>query len=556
MDLATAIILLLVGVSVLLCGMRLLAGGLKKTVGRKLKNFFRKTQDNPFVGMGIGTAVTTVIQASDATAAMVLGFINAGAMTIYQGVSIILGAYVGTTVTGVIASFSSFPFSLYLLLLAFIGTIMMFFKSDKVKNIGEILIGFGLLFFGIAVMKQAFQQADIHKFCVDLFTVIKNPALLFLIGIIAAALVQSSSAITSIVIAMVGGGALSLAAGLPIVIGATIGSATNTLLASIGASVDSKRTAWICFIMRCVCALLMLIVLLFAGDYIAQGFSAAFGIKTTNPDGTVVVSYELALALFLVAYNLVFMPLMIPFIKPSIKLFSKIIKDKDSDKLASNVHYIDDNLLTSPTIALMQVKKEIISMFQFAADNYKLGFARIFTYSKDHDKEIIETEDVIDYLNGRITDYLIKVANVVGPVDEKKVGSYFHVINDIERIGDHAYNYYEMALEMETKELKFSEDAVNELKEMNDVIDKMFTLSMNIFINKNSKPLNELHDLEEQTDEMKTRFYSNHYERIKQNKCSTDMTPYLSSLITEIERVADHLTNIGYSIVNPTGNEE
>ena len=163
-QLLKAIMYLLVGVSVLLCGMKMMSSGLKKVVGKGLRGFFKKTQHNPFAGMGIGTAVTALVQSSDATAALVIGFINAGAMTMYQGLSIILGAYIGTTVTGVLASFSSLSISIYLLAFAFIGTVLMFFNNDKVKNIGEILCGFGLLFFGLAVMKDSFKNSyNNHK---------------------------------------------------------------------------------------------------------------------------------------------------------------------------------------------------------------------------------------------------------------------------------------------------------------------------------------------------------------------------------------------------------
>ena len=182
-SLAEAIIYLFIGIAVFLVGMNLMSGGLRKATGKKLKNFFKKTRNNPIAGMGIGVVFTSIIQSSDATAAMVIGFINAGAMTIFQGISIILGAYIGTTATGLIVSFSSLNFSSYLLLLAFVGIVLSFIKNDLVKNIGEILSGLGLLFFGLAVMKGTLSQNDIHNFCLNLFNNAGSPALLFLIGI-------------------------------------------------------------------------------------------------------------------------------------------------------------------------------------------------------------------------------------------------------------------------------------------------------------------------------------------------------------------------------------
>lgn len=539
-----AIIYLLIGIAVFLTGMNLMSSGLRKATGKKLKNFFKKTRNNPIAGMGIGTAFTAIIQSSDATAAMVIGFINAGAMTIFQGISIILGAYIGTTVTGLIVSFSSLNFSLYLLLFAFIGIVLSFFKSDMVKNVGEILAGLGLLFFGLAVMKGTFSQVDIHDFCLNLFNNAGSPVLLFLIGIVIAALAQSSSACTGIVIAMVGAGSLSLESGLCVVIGATIGSVTNTLLVSAQGKVDGKRVAWMCFTMRVFTALIGLLVVALAGTSIAKGFKYVF---KTN---------ELSVAMFMVTYNIILMPLLIPVIKPLEKVFNKVIKDKSKTSVEGAVKYIDDNLIKTPEIALMQTKKEIINMLTLAEENYERCYQRIKDQLTTNDDLINETEDQVDYLNKRITDYLINVSSNAQTRDEKKVGAYFHVINDIERIGDHAYNYYEMSINMANESLKFSSHAIDELDAMHNVLRKMFAMAKEIFYTKDHKRLEELHLLEEKTDELKEAYSSNHYSRITQNLCSVELTPFYSGIVSEIERVADHLVNIAYSIDNPTGDED
>ena len=545
-QLLKAIMYLLVGVSVLLCGMKMMSSGLKKVVGKGLRGFFKKTQNNPFAGMGIGTAVTALVQSSDATAALVIGFINAGAMTMYQGLSIILGAYIGTTVTGVLASFSSLSISIYLLAFAFIGTVLMFFNKDKVKNIGEILCGFGLLFFGLAVMKDSFKNPDISNALTNLFSNINSPILLFVIGILVTAMVQSSSAISGIAIAMVGGGALSLNSALYIVLGATLGTVTNTLLASIGGTVDAKRTAWIAFAMRAMTAAIALIIVWIFENPIANLFH---NVAINGSD-------EFPVALFTVVYNLIFMPLMIPCIKPMIKLFSRFIKTKENKDIINVIHFIDDKQLKYPEIALMQVRQEIINMYDIAYENYKLGLDKIVNYSNENTKEIIKLEDQTDYLNDRITDFLIKLANVVSKDDERKVGSYFHVINDIERIGDHAFNFHESAEKMNEEELYFSNAAKEEIAELNRVLCDMFDMAREIFANKDRANLSKLHEYEELTDKLKDDFYSSHYERVIKEQCSTKMTPYISTLIVELERIADHLTNIGYSIVNPVGDEQ
>lgn len=545
-ELIKAVIYLLVGVAVLLCGMKMMSSGLKKSVGRGIKKFFRKTQNNPFAGMGIGASVTAIVQSSDATAALVIGFINAGAMTIYQGLSIILGAYIGTTVTGVLASFSSLSISIYLLAFAFIGTLLMFFSNEKVKNIGEILCGFGLLFFGLAVMKDSFANPDIANAFTTVFSSINSPILLFIIGIVITALVQSSSAISGIVVAMVGGGALSLNSGIYIVLGATLGTVTNTLLSSVGGNVDGKRTALIAFSMRALTATVALIITWILEKYVVN-FLRLVAIEGSD---------EFPVAFYAVIYNLIFMPLMVPFIKPFIKLFTKLVKDKKDESLASVIHFIDDKQLKYPEVALMQVRREIVNMYDIAYQNYKLGLDKIVTLNEENTKEIIKLEEEIDYLNQRITDFLIKLANVVSKKDERKIGTYFHVINDIERIGDHAFNFHESATQMANEELSFSKAAKEEIKELDKVVCNMFDVAREIFVNKDLDKLPLLHEEEDKTDVLKTEFYTSHYERVIKDQCSSKMTPYISTLIVELERIADHLTNIGYSVVNPTGDEE
>lgn len=545
-ELIKAIIYLFVGVSIFIVSMRIMSSGLKKISGKGLKRLFKKTQNNPLAGLGIGTVVTTAIQSSDATSCIVLGFINAGAMTIYQGLSIILGAYIGTTITGVLVSFSSFSISIYLLLFAFIGVILTFINNEKCKNIGEILTGLGFIFFSLEIMKSSFQNPDINLACSKIFSSLSNPFLLYLLGIVITALVQSSSAITGIVIIMISGGAIAVDSGIYIIIGATLGTVATTLLASVGGDIKGKRTAWICFALRFITSFLTISILailttqnIYLGELLTQLFS----------------SFEFAAAMFLVFYNLLFMPLLIPFLKPCIKLSEKLIRDKKEEGMKSVIHYIDAHLLKSPNIAIMQTKREIVHMFELSKENYIRGYERITKQTTEQDKSILEVEDQIDYLNKAITDFLIKLANNVSDEDSKKVGGYFHVINDIERIGDHACNFLDESKIMVEDELKFSDEAISEVDELNKIIIEMFDLALIIFRHNDTDDLKKLHILEEKTDELSKSLAQNHYHRITQNSCSPELTSFYSELITELERVADHLTNIGYSIVDPIGDE-
>ena len=540
-----SIITLFVGAAVFIVGMNMMSSGLKKSTGRGLKRLLKKIRNNRFACFGIGTTVTALIQSSAATGVMALGFIAAGAMTVFQGVNIILGAYVGTTVTGLIASLSSISISKYFVILAVIGVVLMFFKKELVKNIGEILAGLGILFFGLSTMSGAIMgNADLVKGIEDFFDLANFPLLLLLIGALVTALLQSSSASIGITVAMVSTGALHFEQAMYLVLGATIGTVITLLIATIGGNVNVKRTGIIVLIIRVVAALVALAICWPLSSFITDGFHFIFGDNNA-----------LAIAVFHVIYNIIFMLLTLPFVKPLEKLVEKLIKDKEQEKMKQSLKYIDNHLLNTPTIAMMQVKREIINMMQLAKDNLKLGYNRIVNQDNTNDKELIETEDKIDYINNEITQFLINLTHNVSLDDEKVLGSYFHVVNDIERIGDHAYNFYESSLKMVDNDLSFSDTAKKEFDSMFSVIEQMFELTLVIFHDRSKDSLKKLHDLENQTDELKNQLSSAHYERIQNKTCHVENSPFYTTLVSELERVADHLVNIGYSIVNPIGDD-
>ena len=543
--LITDLILILVGAAVFIIGMNMMSSGLKKATGRGLRRLLKRIRNNRLAGLGIGTAATALVQSSAATSIMAIGFINAGAMTIFQGVCIILGAYIGTTVTGLLASLSTFSFSSYFIILAVIGVILMFFKKERVKSIGEILAGLGLLFFGLSTMSKTINNnADIIQ-GVQAFFGAKwmVPPLLMLVGALVTALFQSSSATSGIAIAMVSGGALGFNNAIYIVLGGTIGTVITTLIATIGSNVNAKRTAIICLIIRIFTGLVALAIYWPLQNILGNALLTAFG------------SEALAVAMFLVIDNVVFMLAILPFVEFFEKLSIKLVKDKDEEKMKEALKYIDKHLLNTPSVAMMQVKKEIINMMQLSYSNVKLGFKRMLDQDGTNDKIIIETEDKIDYINNKLTDFMIELTHTVSMEEEKILGSYFHVVNDVERIGDHAYNFYEASVKMVDNDLAFSDIAKQEFKEMFDVIEKMFDMSFMIFDNGTRVNLRKLHDLEDKTDELKNKLSSAHYERIQKHTCKMENSPFYTSLVSQLERVADHLVNVGYSIVNPTGDD-
>ena len=542
-----AIISLLVGAAVFIVGMNMMSSGLKKSTGPGLRRLLKKIRNNRFAGLGIGAAVTALIQSSAATSVMAIGFINAGAMTIFQGVCIILGAYIGTTVTGLLASLSSFSISNYFILLTVIGVVLMFVKKEKIKNFGEILAGLGLLFFGLHTMSSAITNSvELTDAIKAFFQAINFPPLLLLIGAIVTALLQSSSATSGIAIAMVSTGALGFNNAVYLVLGATVGTVITTLIATIGGNVNAKRTGIVCLVIRVTTALIALAIY--------WPLAANFDLETIIPNAF--GSASLAVALLLIAYNVVFMLAILPFVQVFEKLSIKLIRDKDEEKMKKALKYIDRRLLETPTIALMQVKREIINMMELAHENLKRGFERLLEQDSSQDKELIETEDKIDYINNQITDYLIELTHTASLKDEKMIGSFFHVVNDVERIGDHAYNFYDSSLKMVANDLKFSDTAKAEFREMFAVVDEMFELSFTIFHDQTGTYLKKLHDLENETDNLKNKLSSAHYERIQKNLCKMENSPFYTTLVSELERVADHLVNVGYSIDSPVGDDE
>ncbi len=543
-DLATAIIFLFLGVTVFIVGMNLMSGGLKKATGKSLKKIFKKTQNSPFACLGIGSGVTALIQSSAATCVLTVGFINAGVMTLYQGVNIMLGSFIGTTVTGILVSLSSFNIGLYLALIAFVGIVMMFFKKEKVKNLGEVLTGFGLVFLGLDLLKSAFSQADINSATQQLFSSVSFPLLLLLIGIVLTALVQSSSAVTGIAIVMVSSGAIPFSSAIYIALGATIGTCITTLIATIGGTVNAKRSGFISLVIKVVAALIAIAIIWPLSTPISNFFSSSFG------------SSGLGLAMFTLLYSVVFFIASMPLVKPLIKISERVIKDKDLENKKNLLLYIDDRLLNTPDIAVMQVKNEILHMYNLAMLNFRYGYECLVKGDKTNSGSIADTESNIDYINSKITEYLISLSNKVSEEDSKVVGSYFHVINDIERIGDHAYNFYENSKKLEESDLKFSNVAIKEIDVFFDLIMDMSDLTTDIFKNEEYQKLDKLHELENRSDVLAKELSDNHYKRMTANECNGALSDDFATLISELERVADHLTNIGYSVINPTGDEE
>ena len=346
---------------------------------------------------------------------------------------------------------------------------------------------------------------------------------------------------TGLVIIMVSSGALTLGDGLFIILGANFGTCITPLIATIGSNTNAKRTGFIYALISFIGVFIFTILTWALKDQVVS----ALGLINNN-------SY--AIAIYNLILNVINTIILLPLIKYIVKLSEIVIKDK-KDKQQEELKFIDDRLLRTPAIAMYQTKKEIISMASKARENLEKSITDILTESSENKKEIFDTEEVINYMNKAITQYLIKLTPLLDSRDEKQAGGYFHVINDIERIGDFAKNFYDDAYNMKAEGYVFSSVAKDELKEMSDTIFKMYDIALTLFIKgkKSKTMLKELSDLEDKIDDYKKEFSANHFERLSNDVCTIELGTYYTEIINSLERIGDHIVNIGFSVKNPIG---
>ncbi len=527
-------------------GMKFMSDGLERSAGKGMRKLLAKISSNRFAGVGTGAAVTGIIQSSGATSVMVMGFVNAGLMTLAQATAIIMGANIGTTVTGLLAAFSAFPVTPILGVLVFIGAAMvMFLKKEKWKNIGYILGGLGMIFIGLDLMSAAFKNEAISDAMREVFKNIDFPLLLILVGVFFTALIQSSSSVTAILVTMVGTGTLPLDCALFIVLGSNIGSCVTALLASFGASTNAKRVAVIHLTYNVIGTVIFTILIWPLTD----GF--VWLLQTCFPQP------QFQVAMFHFFFNFITTLLLLPFIKPIVKFASFVIKDKrGGSEDEPHMYYVDDRFLQTPAIAVAQVKREVDHMGDMAKTNLKRAMAAVLTGDISEMEQVKKDEERINYINKGVAKYLIKLSSKsLTRSDEKLVGSLFHVVSDIERIADHAENFMEDADEMIKTDCSFTQVARDEIEDMYDKVMTMFDEALIIFENNAVDKLNDFSAREEEIDMTKRLLGYNHIARLNAGGCSVESGTHFYSIISALERIADHLTNIAFSIKSPSGSQ-
>lgn len=528
------------GLGLFLYGMTVMGESIEKAAGAKMRSFLDFFTKNRFIGMLFGMLFCAIVQSSSATTVMVVSFVNAGLMNLVQAAGVIMGANVGTTITSQLVAFNLSQAAPVFLMLGVIVT--MFCKNNKVKQIGEVVLGFGVLFMGLSLMSGSMEGMKESPFVVELLHGINNPFLGILIGFVITAIIQSSSVTVSIVLLMAQQGLLPLWICFYIILGCNIGSCTTALLASISGNKDAKRAAMIHFLFNVMGTIVIAAILLVGESWVEAGIR---GISGDNIGRCVANAHT-----FFKVFQVI---ILFPFAKWIVKLTYFFVPDKAGKEKQEGfqLEYIGPSSVFSPNTAVVEVTKELERMGHIAVENL---IKAVNVLIKPEDKiieEVYETEQQINYMNHAITDYLVKISQSTLPIDDmKNIGGLFHVVNDIERIGDHAENAADSAVLRKEKNISFGKEAEAELLEMLHRVIKITNYSIDMFSNNSKEHLQEILDLENGIDQMERDLQEAHVERLKKGKCKQEAGMIFSDIISGLERVADHATNIAFSILD------
>ena len=536
---------LLGGLGLFLLGMKDMSEGLEKAAGARMRGILEFFTKNRFIGMMVGILFTAVVQSSSATTVMVVSFVNSGLMTLLQATGVILGANIGTTVTGQLIAFNLSDIAP---LFVIIGVVMvMFCKKVKVKNVGEVILGFGILFLGLSIMGDAMTTIKESPHIVELLKSLRNPFAAMMVGFVITAILQSSSATVGIVILMASQGLLAFTICPFLVLGCNMGSCVSALIASLGGNKDAKRAAMIHFLFNVVGSAVSFVILLFALTPITDAIMHMSG----NDPARAVANVHTIMKVFEVA-------ILFPFMGWIVKATYKVIPGRDEkpdDEF--KLHYIGGKNIISPTTVVHDGIKEIEHMGNVAITNLKRGMDVLCNPRAELVEEIYRTEGYINFMNHKISDYLVKAGEMDLPTaDADLLGGLFHVVNDIERIGDHAENFADAAKRRMDDKIELSEKAQKQLNDMMEKVVRLLHYSLDMFTNKNSEHMREILSLEDEIDQDEKKLQRAHVKRLTKNKCTPEAGMIFSDTVSGLERVADHATNIAFAIMEPPVEEE
>jgi len=525
------------GLGLFLYGMKMMSDGLENMAGDRMRLVLERATSNRLLGIAVGAGVTCVIQSSSATTVMVVGFVNASLMTLTQAIGVIMGANIGTTITAQMISFKIDPIAP---LIIFVGLVVhLATRKPGVKNLGSILLGFGILFFGITVMGAPLKEFAAMPRFQSMLTAVRHPLLSLLAGLVFTAVIQSSSATTGIVVALyLGGVDLPFQTAAFLVLGSNIGTCVTAGLASLTASRESKRAALSHVLFNTIgCAVFGALIAAFPGilDWIQRVW----------PDGARQV------AMFHTLFNASTVLLLAPFVRQLAWLVQKIIPEKPGENdNAKRLIYLDPGIMQTPAIAVRQAHRELCRMGQMARNNLRLALDAFYERDGEKAAAALETEDTINFLNHQITAWLVRIRGLnLSEADLEKLSMMLRTVSDFERVGDHAENIAEYAVPEGKSPVKLTAAAVGELRTLSDATVQAVGLALEIFENDDESLLPQVDPLERRIDQQAKDCVEAHIQRLKAGGCDPRGGVVYTDMVTDLERCADHATNIAYSIL-------
>ena len=526
------------GLGLFLFGMELMSDSIEKVAGARLRRILEIFTTNRFMGMIVGIIFTGIIQSSSACTVMVVSFVNSGLMNLYQAAGVILGANIGTTITSQLVSFNLSKIAPLILLVGVV--VMMFTKKEKVRKVAEVVVGFGILFVGLSTMSQAMANMKNEPQVVNLLMSLKNPFLATLMGFALTAIIQSSSVTVSIVLLLANQDLLPLPITLYIILGCNIGACATAMLASMTGKKDAKRAALIHLLFNIIGTVIIYIALFVAGDQIVElikSISADNGRFVANAHTLIKIAQVIML---------------FPFTGWLVKMTYLIVPGEDQKvgyRESYQLKYIGDKVVFNPATAVVEVVKELERMASLAEENLNRAMNALITLDEEDIEEVYEVEKNINFLNHAITDYLVKINQTTLPIEDlNSLGALFHVVNDIERIGDHAENVADAARQRKEEGVSISKEAQKELGDMLEMVNKIIRYAVEMFAKSDETHMHEIITLEDQVDEKERELQKKHVERLTKGECSPEAGMIFSDIVSGLERVADHATNIAFAI--------
>lgn len=527
------------GLGFFLYGMKMMSEGLQKVAGSKMRSILEVFTKNRVIGVLVGTFFTALIQSSNATTVMVVSFVNSGLMKLSQAPGIILGANIGTTVTGQLIAFDLADIAP---LFVIVGVIMAMFIKDHmtVSRLGEVILGFGILFMGISGISGALTEAKEIPEVVQVLSSLSNPFFAFIVGCVATAILQSNSATVGIIMLLAREGLVELPVCLFMMLGCNIGCTMSAILASVGCKKDAKRAACIHLLFNISGTIVCAIILIVASDAVVNFFMSMSG----NEAGRMIANANSIIKVGQVI-------LMLPFTQLLVKAACLVVPGDDKKEEKFELIYIGNKHAFSPTTAVLQAVREMERMANMAISNLERAMNTLVSHDQKELDEVYRVEKNIDYMNKEITNYLVHLNQSKLPIDDvMSIGSLFHVVNDIERIGDHAENVADASIMMKKDEVVFSKDGEQDLVHMMSMVQKIVNYSVEMFSKNDRHHLQEILILEDQIDQEERILQQKHVERLTQNECTPEAGMIFSDIISGLERVADHATNIAFSILD------